>query len=297
MSTSGQEYAPTNLETPCLPKAPRLSRADGNTAEFNEFKRRRFIMKIESVHFHNTPTHGTRVRCAVLLSATFILAGSDKLTFAEVPLLINEGKVASRAGKGLPYSEAVTADITENFPHKEEFVKVGHVDGVKVSRLSPEVMLELMGVGAGIGGMGTERIRSNNKEYLISLQPVRYEVEGQATKLSWHFKDEKGIFYPSTINFLVIVEKETENHDGWFPFRLQLGNDLEVKVKTPSWRNPIVTLVNSLTKHEGWQFDIRGNYCPEKAALALRQAAGEEEGEAPVGLRAAAVDWLCERQK
>ncbi|TFK21253.1 hypothetical protein FA15DRAFT_758850 [Coprinopsis marcescibilis] len=267
---------------PVVPGPPKIARTDGRETTFKEFHRRKFTMKIDSVYFNRSPGPDTRVRCAVLISYSFILSDDDKLTSADVPLLADMNR-SNTEGVAFP-------DIAENYPDKQEFVKVGHVDGVKLTRLAPEVMLEVLGVGAGVGGMGVEYAHSDVKDYLISLQPVRLEIDGKATQLMWRCRDDRGVFYPGTVQTLIVVEKDTGNHDGWFPFRLHLSSDLRVKVKN-SWQ--ILSLVHSLSNREGWHFNIRGNYNKEAAAQALSQACGDEEGTSHlVGLKVAAIDWL-----
>lgn len=104
------------------------------------------------------------------------------------------------------------------------------------------------------------------------------------------FEDPRGVFYPTSMSLLVIVEKSTIDFDPpWFPFQLTL--DWRLRIDVHSILQRFLRLVAIPHKHDGWRFQVRGNYKPEKAAAALDDARSSKIP-SYVGLNAAAKAWL-----
>ncbi|KIJ31505.1 hypothetical protein M422DRAFT_266751 [Sphaerobolus stellatus SS14] len=252
-------------------------------------------MTIESVHYYLKPGVKNRVCCVVLLAATFILGVGEKIAFANVPLIAHP---ASSAVKTASTSMSESIDIASHYPSEEEHVRVGYIAGSKTIHATPVVSANFLGTGGQFSGLGVDKTHSDNRQYLISLHPIRYELDNQPTKLSWQFQDPKGIYYPRSTKLLVIVQKESESHEAWFPFQLQLDWQLKVEVHTQNPLRRVLRLVNRPDKHDGWRFNIMWNYNPEKAQEALEDAeALDGRDHTIVGLQAATRTWIAAQQK
>lgn len=223
--------------------------------------------------------------------------------FAKVPLVAHPARAGEQS---ITPSESI--DITAHYP-TEEHLKVGQRFGRKNIHITPEVNVDVLGTGLGFGGVGVNKEQSDNKLHLVSLLSHRYELEHQPTRLEWynvihmylessthrfmyrHFADTKGIYYPSSIGLLVIVQKESDEHELWFPFQLRLDWQLKVEVHSTVLQT-ILRYIGKIGKHEGWKFDINGNYNHEKAKEVLEQVRDGEELRT-VGLMAAARAWVA----
>jgi hypothetical protein len=116
-------------------------------------------------------------------------------------------------------------------------------------------------------------------------------------KLLRTFRDKKGMYFPSNADVIVIVAKTNPGpREVWFPFELRLEFDLTVDVHGLLGR--VSRLLPRTDKHEGWRFQIKGNFFPEKAQKAKTDCQiAEESGRIPeeVGLRAAVKLWMSAR--
>lgn len=106
------------------------------------------------------------------------------------------------------------------------------------------------------------------------------------------YEDETGVFYPPSVSVLLIVEKYTREFDpGWFPFLLNLDWKLRVDIHGSDFSGSFQRLVAKASKHDGWCFEIKGNFNAQVAKDALEDALHNKEGPSLVGLRLAAKDW------
>lgn len=200
-------------------------------------------------------------------------------------------------------------NIIDAFPDEETFT-VKSVSGTKTIHATPAIRVDGPGIGFEMGGMGAEKNLSYNKQYKISLHAVPTTF-GPHTTMSWHvhlsipdilelcssivnrqFKNEKGVDYPSTVKLLVIVQKDVEGNESWFPFRLLLNWELKVDVHTQNPLKRVARYLHTPHPHDGWQFKIQGSYDPLKAARALQEALDEDNTEGlSFGLKAATRKW------
>jgi hypothetical protein len=79
----------------------------------------------------------------------------------------------------------------------------------------------------------------------------------------------KGIFYPSSTDIIVIVERTDRPDLKWFPFELRLEWKLRVDVHGQFDALKFIRYMVRLGKHDGWCFHIQGNYKPNLAHKAL----------------------------
>jgi hypothetical protein len=104
-----------------------------------------------------------------------------------------------------------------------------------------------------------------------------------------------GVFYPSHIKILVVVEKPGFS-EPYFEFSLRLETTLRVDLHK-GWRfNPITRLVPAPypENRDGWYFKIRGPYKSEDGQTILddiQRGAGKPNAQYPIGLSAAVKKW------
>jgi hypothetical protein len=110
------------------------------------------------------------------------------------------------------------------------------------------------------------------------------------------FEDEYGVFYPSDIDLLVLVENTTPTPESSFPFELRLEHNLTVDIhRLYEGIFKFVRMVaGRRSKHEEWFFNIRGKYKSSEAEEALRKA---KENPETIGLHAALKEWLAATQQ
>lgn len=95
------------------------------------------------------------------------------------------------------------------------------------------------------------------------------------------------------MDVIIIVNKCSDSHESWFPFELRV--QWQFKVDVHGILDRVTRLVARIDKHEGWRFQIKGNYLPAQAKEALDDVqAAEGAGRIPasVGLRAALKSWM-----
>jgi hypothetical protein len=86
--------------------------------------------------------------------------------------------------------------------------------------------------------------------------------------------NSNGIFYPSSTDLIVIVERTDGPHINCFPFELRLEWKLRVDVHCQSERFRFTRYVgradpHGAEPHDGWCFHIKANYNPTMAEAAL----------------------------
>ncbi|KAF7980090.1 hypothetical protein HWV62_39898 [Athelia sp. TMB] len=105
------------------------------------------------------------------------------------------------------------------------------------------------------------------------------------------FRDPIGVFYPPTMRLLVIVRKRSSPDP--FPFRLRLEWSLHVDVhgKYNHLVDGFERLMSWPWAHEGWCFEIAGNFNPDLAQEAFEDAQLQDPPTF-VGLHAAVKPWM-----
>lgn len=272
---------PSPISAAASPKSPepRLGRIDGQLMEKVELNRRRFGITVESVSYYPSEQG---IGCAVLLKACFELPGDEHLAKALVPLSASRSKQDDTAAD---------INISTSYPSKAQWFEVKQQVGTKDIEAVPSVKLNILGNGVELSGVGWKKHSDDDHSYKISLDNTRTVLENHPTYLHWNFKDEKGVFYPPNINLLVVVEKCTPDYaPSWFPFQLNLDWQLQVDVHGKIFKR-FLRLVAAPSKHDGWCFQIKGQYYPQLAEKALNDALSEDIP-SHVGLHAAAKAWL-----
>lgn len=252
----------------------------------DELDRRRFGIVVESVYFHQS---GQGLGCAVLLKTCFELLAKDRLLTALVPLSAGPNK--SEAGETVSTEDI---NISSSYPTETEWFEVAEREESKESSFMPSVNVNAAGNGVQLSGMGKSWRSSHVQSYKIKLDPSKTLFEGLPTLLKLKYEDEAGLFYPPSVSVLVMVEKCTDEFDpGWFPFLLNLDWRLKVDIHGSDGFAKFKRLVAKPSKHDGWRFQIKGNFNPERAKEALQDSVTNREPSShmDVGLRVAARRW------
>ncbi|KAJ7590141.1 hypothetical protein C8J56DRAFT_589061 [Mycena floridula] len=272
-----------------MPTCPRLGRVDGEPVSKDTLSSRRFSIAIQSVHYF---LEAGEIGCAVVVRTTFDLQKNDKLAYALVPLTARPSYDRSLD------SENVQIEISEHFPASCEYIQVMRCAGTKQIVMLPKVGVNVLGSGAEFGGIGIKKSQDDSVSHTISLHPVRRVLAGHPTYLDWKFEDPSGIFYPPSVDLLIVVTKQQDQsgNQTWFLFELRLEWQLKVEVHGINWKG-VTRLVERVNKHDGWCFKVEGNYKAELARQALEvaraQLQGRKEGESlTVGLEPAVGPWL-----
>ncbi|KAF7969903.1 hypothetical protein HWV62_25569 [Athelia sp. TMB] len=211
-----------------------------------------------------------------------MLAESYPIAKAIVPLSTDRSKEDKSAAE---------INISTPYPDKPQWFEVKQQVGTKDIEVAPSVKLNILGQGIEFSGIRWKKHSNDDHSYKISLECTKDVLQDHPNYLEWKFKDEKGVFYPPNINLLVVVEKCTSEYDPpWFPFQLKLDWKLQVDVHGKIYKR-FLRLVAAPSKHDGWCFQIKGDYYPKRAQEALDDALSEDIP-AYVGLHAAAKAWL-----
>jgi len=286
--SNGPELESLSLnEEPKLPVLrPRLQRVDGKPLRKDDLERRRFGITIQSVYYYNNPSSRS-ICCAVLLKTHFLLKPGDKLASALVPLSTRPSRLSTQDTKSI---ELGKVDISEYFPETTEYAHVAQLSGSRDTYGTPCIKTMVLGTGIEVSGVGINKHRLEEKSFTITLDPVLNALGDHPTYLEWNFQDKQGIFYPPSVNVLVIVEKSTNERELWFPFELNLECTLKVAIHDGPLK--YLSLNVKPTQHAGWCFQIKGKYKSDVAKDALEDAKKKDMIPSVVGLRAAVKPWI-----
>ncbi|KAF7973129.1 hypothetical protein HWV62_16170 [Athelia sp. TMB] len=238
---------------------PRLERLDGKQVKPEERQRRRISIEIESVaYFRKVPNKGAG--CAILLKTHFRLQQGECLSLATLPLstLPPDKDAIGKDSAGI--------NISDRHPRNTQCHEVDRPEGAGstvASRVLPK----------------------------ISLASTQDALKNLPTSLHWLFRDPIGVFYPPTMRLLVIVRKRSSPDP--FPFRLRLEWSLHVDVhgKYNHLVDGFERLMSWPWAHEGWCFEIAGNFNPDLAQEAFEDAQLQDPPTF-VGLHAAVKPWM-----
>lgn len=266
-------------------EVPRLGRVGGQALTEQDLNRRRFGIVIRSVYYEPGPS-GSLI-CAVLLRMTFRLPAGNKLKFALVPLSARPIKSEDQE----PENSADSVEIDSYHPSDAQLAGVSWVKGTKEVYLKPQVSVSALGNNVSVDGVGIKKQYDINHIATISLKPAKVMLQNRPTRLEWRFEDEHGVFYPSDIDMLIIIENSTPTPELSFPFELRLEHNLTVDIhRVFDGITKFVRMVaGRRSEREEWFFNIRGKYKPTEAEEALRRA---KESPESIGLHAALKEWL-----
>lgn len=249
-----------------------------------ELHRRRFGITVESVYFHPSRQG---IGCAVLIKTYIKLPAKERLLTALIPLSAGPNKSGADEKKS---TEDI--NISTSHPMDTEWLQVDERSGSQTSSFMPSVKLNVVGSGGELSGVGKTWNSSHTQSYKIKLDPSKEVIKGLPTLLTLMYEDEEGVFYPPSVSILIMVEKCTRQHSpGWFPFLLNLDWTLRVDIHGPDISGVLQRFVAKASKHDGWCFEIGGNFNAHLAKDALEDALTNKEGPSLVGLRLAAKDW------
>jgi len=282
MSTSTSNSSP---HRPSQPSRPRLERVDGQPLPPDALERRRFGITIQSIYYYPTLDG---VCCAILLKTCFELRMGDKFASAIVPLSAKPLRTTAENANKDEYPEQI--DISGHFPTTAEWVEVARLSGSKDVFITPNIGVNVLGSGVDMSGVGMNRHMPEERSYKISLNPVQQVLANHPTYLKWKYEDPEGIFYPPNTTLLVIVENSTDDHKLWFPFELIL--EWKLRVDIHGILDRVVRLVGKPRQHDGWCFQIKGQYNPAVAQAALEDAKRSDQRPSVVGLHAAVKGWM-----
>ncbi|THU81059.1 hypothetical protein K435DRAFT_972486 [Dendrothele bispora CBS 962.96] len=263
-----------------------------------EMRSRRFNIAVDSVYYYSV-MGGTDSRCAVLLTTNLDLRDSDKFAFARVPLVATSDPNLGSRSSDINTENGPSVGFFEHFPVHDEYLEVRRKSGTKDIYVKPTLRVDVIGAGAELSGVGRTEHQNLDKSYCISLKSTKFEPANAPRTIQWTYEDQNAVFYPHTIQLLVIVNKiDRSSTSVLFPFDLTLKKDLVVELHSHYLRgiwDSVVRLIGKPMNHEGWRFRIKGNYKCELVKAALHEARNIDLSQSHptlYGLHAGATSWI-----